>query len=106
MPSDSPFSTYSRRVRRVDLENFDHGDAAVPILARQEALGKDSTREATFARRLRHALLIFHGEGADDALDGFGGVDGVESGEAEVAGFGSFEGDFDGFAVAHFARRG
>ncbi len=64
-------------------------------------MGKDEAEGLREA--VAHALLIFHREGANDALDGFGGVDGVERGENEVAGFGSFEGDFDGFAIAHFA---
>ena len=38
-----------------------------------------------------------------DALDGFWGVDGVEGGDDEVAGFGGGEGDLGGFAVAEFA---
>src|SRR5208283_1305815 len=83
------------------LKDFDDRDAAVAIHAREEALGKDEAEG--FREAITHALLIFHGEAADDALDGFGGVDGVKSGEHEVAGFRGFQSDFDGFAVAHFA---
>ena len=48
----SPFSTYSR-VRMVDFENFDRGDAALPVFARQQALRNDVAK--ALAKRLRMA---------------------------------------------------
>ena len=39
----------------------------------------------------------------DDAVDRFGGVDGVQRGEHEVAGFGGEQAGLDRFEVAHFA---
>src|SRR5262249_38582750 len=48
-------------------------------------------------------LLLVGLEHTEDTVDGLAGVDGMEGGEDEVAGFGGAEGDFDGFAVAHFA---
>ena len=50
------------------------------------------------------ALLIALRKDADDALDGLGGIDGVQGGQHQVAGFRGFEGDFNGFAIAHFAN--
>src|SRR5258705_8210382 len=85
------------------LENFDDGESAVPVAPRKQTLRNDVTER--LGEAIAHALLIFHREGADDALDGFGGVNGVERRKNQVAGFGRFEGDFDGFAIAHFADK-
>ena len=43
------------------------------------------------------------GKDVDDPVDGLGRRDGVQGGEHEMAGFGGFQGQFDGFQVAHFA---
>ena len=48
-------------------------------------------------------MLIARVEGADDALDGLGGVDGVERREHQMAGFRRGQRDFDRLAVAHLA---
>src|ERR1700722_20800044 len=57
-----------------------------------------------FAEASANGLLIGQRKNADDTLDGFGGIDGVKSGHHQMAGLGSFQGDFNGFAVAHFAN--
>src|SRR5215831_3450004 len=82
-------------------KNFENGDAAFAIAARQEALREDKAEG--FRKAIADAGLILHGERADDAFNGLGGVDGVERGEDKVTGFGGFESDFDGLAIAHFA---
>ena len=72
-----------------------------PSLLRNQAL-----RDEIAERRRQpaaHRLLIGHLEGADDALDGLRGIDGVQRREHEVAGFGGGQRDLDRFAVAHFA---
>ena len=68
---------------------------------------RNQTLRNDVTKRLRdpgadHALFIF-GKHADDAVDGLGRVDGMQSGQHEVAGFGSLERDFDRFPVAHLA---
>ena len=100
LPSVSPFSTYSR-VRMVDLRIS--MAAMRPLLS---FLGKQALRNdeaESFGEAGADGLLIGERENADDTLDGFGSVDGVQSGHDQVAGFGSFESDFNGFAIAHFA---
>jgi len=85
------------------FQNFNGGDAAFAIGAGEQALRKDVTEGPGEA--VANTVLIFHGENADDALDSFGGVNGMQGGENKVAGFGSFQGDFDSLAVAHLADK-
>ena len=90
------------RVRSVD---FRISKAATrPIAVR----GGESSRWEMMKRKAlgqAHAdgVLVAERENADDALDGFRRVDGVQRGVDQVAGFGGFERHFDRFAVAHFA---
>src|SRR6202011_5221096 len=56
-----------------------------------------------FSEAGANRVLVTDRKGTDDALDGFRGVDSVQRGEDEVAGFRGFESDFNGFAIAHFA---
>ena len=83
------------------FENFNDCDAAGVVDLGNEALGDDEAER--FGEAGADGLLIGERKDADDAFDGFGRVDGVKSGENQVAGFGGFESDFDGFFVAHFA---
>ena len=48
-------------------------------------------------------FLLIGGKEVHDAFDGFWGVDGVESTDDEVSGFGGGHGDLSGFSVAEFA---
>ena len=48
-------------------------------------------------------LLVGEREDCNDALNGLGGIEGVQGGEHHVAGFGRVDGGADGFKVAHFA---
>ena len=87
----------------MDLRISIAGHAAFAVEARQTAAARDeaeSLREA-----VANALLIVHGESANDALDRLGGVNGVESGEHKVAGFGGFQRDLNRFPVAHLAHQ-
>jgi len=68
---------------------------------RKQALRKDIAE--SLGKAVADALLVFHGESTDDALDGFSGVGGVQCGKNKVAGFRGLESNFHGFAVAHFA---
>ena len=68
--------------------------------------GNQPLRDEVAKRRREAAanrVLVARVEGADDALDGLRGVDGVERGEDQVPGFGGGERDLDGLAVAHLA---
>src|ERR1043165_5510554 len=82
------------------LEDLQHGDAAAADL-RQEPL-RDDVAEGLREARADLRLLVFR-EDADDAVDGLGGVDGVQRGEDEVPGLGGLHGDLDGLDVAHLA---
>ena len=48
-------------------------------------------------------LLLLRLEHAEDAVDGFAGVDGVQRAQDQMAGFRRAQGDFHRFLVAHFA---
>jgi hypothetical protein len=52
-----------------------------------------------------HLLLAVRGEGIDDAVDGLGGVGGVQGGEHQVAGFSGLQRGHHGFRVAHLAHQ-
>ena len=73
----------------------------MPSARGNQALRNDEAE--ALRRRMRTAFWSLERECADDALDGFRRVDGVQRGINQVAGFGRFERHFDRFAVAHFA---
>ncbi len=100
LPSDSPAAMYSR-VRGVDFEYLDRGDAPAPVGARDEPL-RDDVAERLREPRADDLLLVLRVE-ADDAVDGLRRVDGVEGREDEVARLGRFERDLGRLVVAHLA---
>ncbi len=71
------------------------------VFFRKQALRNDEAKR--FSEAGAYGVLVADGKNTDDALDGFGSVDGMQRRENEVAGFRGFDRDFDGFAVAHFA---
>ena len=83
------------------LEDFDGGNAAFAVLAGKQTLGNDVAEG--FGEASANGLLVGKRKYSDDALDGFRGVDSVKSGQNKVARFGSFQGDLDGFTIAHLA---
>src|SRR6266851_10325729 len=83
------------------LEYFHCGDAPLAVLLRKKALGDDVAEG--FGEPSANSLLVGHRENSNDALDCFRCINGMQRGHDEVARFGSFEGDLDGFPVAHFA---
>ncbi len=83
------------------FQNLEGGDAAGAVGLGNQALRND------VAERFREAPadggLVGIREDADDALDRFRSVNGVQRGIHQVAGFRGFQRHFDGFLVAHFA---
>src|SRR5882762_714851 len=95
-----PFFHVVARAQR-GLQYFDGGDAAFAVFLGKEALGNDEAKR--FAEASAHRMLIGNRKNADDALNRFRGVNGVQRRENEMAGFRCFESNFDRFTVAHFA---
>src|SRR5450755_777769 len=102
LPSVSPFSTYSR-VRKVDFSISITASRPAPSLRRDQALRNDVTK--AFRKAVSQRVLLRHGKSPHDSLHRFGGIDGVQGGEDEVAGFGGFHGDFYSFLVPHLAHQ-
>src|SRR5439155_19121914 len=82
------------------FQDLEQGDAASTFHGNQ-TLGNEEAEARGEARS--HGLLVTRFEGADDAIDRLGGVDGVERGEDEVTGFRRGQRYLDGFAIAHLA---
>src|SRR6266852_2455702 len=83
------------------FQNLHGGDASLAILLGKEALRNNEAKG--FRKAGADGMLIRHRENADDALDGFCRVNGVQRGHDKVARFRGFESDFNRLAVAHFA---
>ena len=81
--------------------DFASGDAALVVSAANEALGDDSLEGGGHLQT--NLFLLGRRKDGDDALNGFGSVEGVQGGENQVAGLGGQEGGGNGFEVAHFA---
>ena len=69
--------------------------------AAHEALADDGFQSG--GELQANLFLLGRREDRDDALDGFGGVQRVQGGENQVAGFGGEQRGGNGFEVAHFA---
>src|SRR6266849_133183 len=81
--------------------HFAGGDAAFVVGAADQALGDDGLERG---RKLQTNLFLLGGrKDGDDALNRFRGIEGVQGGENQVAGFGGQQRGGDGFEVAHFA---
>src|SRR5450755_2595713 len=83
------------------FENFDGGDAALVVFPGEQALRNNIAE--SFGQTGANGLLIGKRKNADNALDGFRSVDGMQRGHDQMSSFRGFEGDFNRFAVAHFA---
>src|SRR5712692_3514162 len=81
--------------------DFDGGDAAFVIGAAHQALRNDGFQSS--GKLQANLLLLGRRKDGDNTLNRFGGVESVQSGEHEVAGFGGQQGGGNGFQVAHFA---
>ena len=81
--------------------DFDGGDAAFVVGAADEALGDDGFQRG--GQLQANLFLLGRRKDGDDALNGFRGVESVQCGENQVAGFGGEQGGGNGFEVAHFA---
>ena len=77
------------------------GHAALVVGAAHQALADDGLERG--GELQADLLLLGRREDGDDALNGLGGVQGVQGGEDQVAGFGGQQGGGDRFEVAHFA---
>ena len=86
---------------RGTVMRVDPRDAATPVGCWNEPLRHDVAKGLCQSRP--NDLLFILRKGADDALDGFRGVDRVQRRENEVASLSSFEGDFHRLAIAHLA---
>src|SRR3984957_10279390 len=81
--------------------DFDRGDAAAAIGFAHQALADHGFQRAG---ELQTNLFLFgRRKDGDDALNGFGRVQGVQGGQNQVAGFGGENRGGNGFQVAHFA---
>src|SRR6266850_1382330 len=83
------------------FQNLHGGDASLAVLLGEEALRNNEAKG--FRKAGADGMLIRHRENADDALDGFCSIDGMQRGHDKVARFRGFESDFNRLAVAHFA---
>src|SRR3984893_5109876 len=81
--------------------DFASGDAAFVVGAAHEALGYDGLERGS--KLQANLLLLRRREDSNDALNGFRGVESVQGGENQVAGFGGQQRGGNGFEVAHFA---
>src|SRR5215469_6624301 len=81
--------------------HFDSRDAALVVGAAHQALRNDGFERGS--KLQANLFLLGRREDRDNTLNGFGGVEGVQGGEHEVAGFGSEQRGRNGFEVAHFA---
>src|SRR3984957_15586211 len=81
--------------------DFDRGNAAAAIGFAHQALADHGFQGAG---QLQTNLFLFgRRKDGDDALNGFGRVQGVQGGQHQVAGFGGENRGGNGFQVAHFA---
>src|SRR4029079_698514 len=80
--------------------DLEHGDTGAALL-RQEPLSDKVAERAGEASA--NDLLIRGGKNADDSLDGFRRVNGMQRGQYQMAGFGRRQRDLDRLAVAHLA---
>src|SRR5713226_7276882 len=81
--------------------DFDGGNAALVILAAHQALRNDGLQSG--GKLQTNLLLLGRGEDRDNTLNCFRGVESVQSGKNQVAGFGGEQRGGNGFEVAHFA---
>src|SRR5216684_4633544 len=81
--------------------DFAGGDAAFVVGAPDQALGDDGFQRG--GKLQANLFLLGRREDGDDALNGFRGVESVQGGENQVAGFGGEQRGGNGFEVAHFA---
>ena len=81
--------------------DLDGGHAASAVGAREQALRDDALERA--GKHDADLLLLVEREEVDDAVDGLGGVDGVQGAEHEVPRLGGGERRGDRLGVAHLA---
>ena len=93
------FDVFARAQR--GFQDFEDGDASLAAGLGKQALRDDEAE--SLGEAIANGVLLGHGKRPDDALDGLGGVNGVQRGHDQVAGLGGFQRDLDGFAVAHLA---
>ena len=72
-----------------------------PLISRHEPLADDPAQRV--GEPDANLLLLLRFEHAEDAVDGFAGVDGVQRAQDQMAGFRRAQGDFHRLPVAHFA---
>jgi hypothetical protein len=82
-------------------QNFAGGHAPGAVGARDQTLRNDKA-EGLRETRADDGFFVFRVE-ADDAVDRLRGVDGVQSGQHEVASFGGFKRDLGRLEVTHLA---
>src|SRR5215469_9730931 len=87
-------------VRRGD-HDFDGGDAAFVVGAAHQALRNDGFERG--GKLQSNLFLLGRREDCDNTLNGLGGVESVQGGKHQVAGFGGEQCCGNGFQVAHFA---
>ena len=81
--------------------DFDGGNAALVVGAAHQALADDGFQRGGHLQA--NLFLLRRRKDGDDALNRFGGVERVQGGENQVAGFGGEQRGGNGFEVAHFA---
>ncbi len=86
----------------VDAEGLGGEDPALDIRAGEKPLADH--RFEDIGELGRDLLLLIRGEEIHDALDGFGGINGVEGADDKVSGFCGGHGDLHGFTVSQFAN--
>ena len=84
-------------------QHFHRRHAPVAVRAAHQALGNDGSKSAGHLHA--NLLLLGRRKDGDDALDGFRGIERVQGGEDQVAGFRRQQSSGDGFQVAHFAHQ-
>ena len=73
----------------------------LPSISRHELLADDAAQG--FAYHDADLVLLIDRKNVEQAVEGAGGVAGVQGAEDEVAGFRGGDGERDGLKVAHFA---
>lgn len=83
-------------------EDFHGEGAAFAVGGGEKLLGDDSSEG--FGDHDADLVALVEGEDVEDAVEGAGGVAGVEGPEDEVPGFGGGDGELDRFEVPHFSH--
>src|SRR5215472_7720354 len=87
----------------VRLEDFEYGETAAAIRARDKALRDDKAEG--FCETLADGFLFFRWVGTNNAVDGFGGIDRIERRKHDQSHLGRLQHHLDGFTIAHFSDK-